>query len=821
MKPAEEDDEDLEAVASEEPPVETDSRVDLLEDTSTWRAWLYGGVALAMVFLGGGREIGSLALVATMMGLALIIAPPRYRLPAIPTVCVLLLAVLPGVGLLPAAWLGGLEEWRTTLMEAWSLTLPSTHSPMPAASFQGWMVMFCCVAWLWACLGQNFSDSSRRTLIRLLAGGGIVIAFISLLEVWTSLRVPWWPRPSLVDSTEFGPFANRNHSSSFLAVVGVLAQVAAYDAFRRRSWLGAFFSVGILVPLVGILTTTSRGGLLLFLLGTMAWIGTSAMKSGLARKAAVAFAVFIMILSITIVSGGKLGVKITEAPVSEVLSPGLRLQLAKETLAAASWAPWTGRGLDTYRTLLSLVSSEPFPEMRPFHPESDVLWLLFEGGLLLLLPSLVLGLWIFSHSGPWARRQRKKQRDRSARRLRRAFTLVAAMALIHGLFDVPNHSVGYFMITSLLLAAAINPRHIVGKLGSLSIHGLRLVGVGVLLLGLGWAAVALGRWSPSIPVVAFRLHDEAVLEAAEGRPAEAMVKVERALSILPLEYRFYFLRAQLHNQLRRPIDRALQDFGRVRALEPRLASVCMEEGIYWLKVSPPLALIPWRECLRRYPAEAHMAVSYYHHMVWNSLPHPEIRQPLWRLARDIPMQVTFLSQPASREEWARCMEEFLSQHPRFEGVDEKHVQQLLYMWELHGDRAGLVKMLNSHSRLKLLGWRVLATEYARAGEFEAAYEIAAKNIPVPARTAGIGVADIPRLERAFLFNPSDPRPGIELYYAQRMAGDLKAAQLTLEKLVQLPEPPSFLKREMASLQAQLGDHRRAWELIQQALQEVE
>jgi Flp pilus assembly protein TadD len=57
-----------------------------------------------------------------------------------------------------------------------------------------------------------------------------------------------------------------------------------------------------------------------------------------------------------------------------------------------------------------------------------------------------------------------------------------------------------------------------------------------------------------------------------------------------------------------------------------------------------------------------------------------------------------------------------------------------------------------------------------------------------------------------------------LYYAQRLGGDLKSARLTLERVMELPKAPVFLKRELASLLADSGDFRTAWDLMRQMIE---
>ena len=59
--------------------------------------------------------------------------------------------------------------------------------------------------------------------------------------------------------------------------------------------------------------------------------------------------------------------------------------------------------------------------------------------------------------------------------------------------------------------------------------------------------------------------------------------------------------------------------------------------------------------------------------------------------------------------------------------------------------------------------------------------------------------------------PNDPLVGVELYDAQRSAGDLIAARRTLERVLRLPNAPAFVPRELASVLGDLDDWRAAWE----------
>ncbi|GEP43510.1 O-antigen ligase family protein [Brevifollis gellanilyticus] len=807
---------------------DTDSATEALdaEDVAAgrrpyWRAWVYGIVVMVVLFCGAAREPWARGLALLLMGGAMVMAPPRMKLRPLPSMILVILALVPGAGLLPSSWFGGMEPWRQTLGQEWGIDMPSTLSPEWKLTLEAWLVTVVGVAWFWCCLAQNFSDGGRRLLLRLLCLGVLPLAVLSLLDKAGWVDAFWWPRghadATTQDATGFGPFANQNHSSSLFAWMSVLCAAAMVDAFKQKSRSWMIFGAGVLLLLGCILVNTSRAGLLLFFTGMTLWLATTAMRRGVMRKLVVTMAIIAAVVSIAVASGGRLGERLTDKSISTSLSSDLRLWLAGHVLRATADAPWSGRGLGVFDHVFPQVCDGFYPDARTMHPESDLLWALFEGGLMLVLPCLILVGWLFQTSGPWmsSRRRKRSQDSRAGRRVRRAFGIAAGLALMHGIFDVPLHNFGYFMVFALVTAQAVRGRYLTARIQPALSLAFRGAGVAVAAWGALWMAFAFGQTEVSTASGATLLHDRAVAQAAQGQRAEAMRLINRAIELTPLQYRWYFLRAQLHLVMRHGSAVALEDFGRVRALEPRYGPVCFEEGRYWLFFDPPMALIPWKEGMRRYPREFSNAMPRFQEIVLEAKAFPEISQQLWRVADRPSLQLVFLAHVNEpRDFWLKCQREFLAQHPALVGLNEPQKRFFFRRWQQTGDLKEMVAYLQDHPTLQPYGWQALAKDLAASGKFEEAFKLAARYLPAPARSATLTSADIPRLERAHVLNPIDPLPGVELYYAQRSAGDLKSARKTLERVMGLPGSPVFLPREMASVLAESGDMRGAWELMQ-------
>ena len=800
------DDDDGEGGSSEE-----ESRT----NSRPW-TWLIVCAPLLICLFGAGREVWSLGLAAVLMGLFMILNAPLRKLPTVPLWALVTLLLAPLPTLLPVGWAGVTPAWRTDLVQAWSLRLPGTISAQPAVTFEAWLVLACCVMWLWCCLGQGFSENHRRLCMRVLVVGGTLLALLSLLEHWGTLSLPWWPRDRKVWGAGFGPFANRNHISSLCAITCVLAAAGAYDSYRRRSRWWIVCALSFIVPLATIFVNTSRGGLLLFFMGMTLWLGTAAMRRGFFKKLTVTAAMVIGVVSVLMVAGGSLSQRLTSGDNLAALANDLRLALAGEALSMGAAAPWLGVGLGNFSSVYPLVTNLHAADARSLHPESDLLWLLTEGGLTTLLPCLVLVFWFQSVSGLWSVHRGKQKTGRSDRRLRKAAAIAAALSLMHSVIDVPNHGVGYFMLTALLLGLALRRR----RQEVSSLHHpwvFRSIGLIVICMGVCWIAISQDIITPPLPSAAHRLHERAMRQSLAGDPAGALLKVQRALQTLPLDYRLHYFSGQLRLNLGQPHERALLDFGRARAMEPHFARFCYEEGVFWLAHHPATAIIPWREYLRRNRHSAEFIWGGYRQILNDAEPYPELRRPLWLLADSPSMKLIFLMIARPGEEWQNCLDELLAEHPSLDGMEGLQLQQFFRAWQQRGNRDQLVQALESHTRWQLHAWRILAEEHAQRANYQAAYSTVAKYLPPLSKPVSSLSLDLLQVERAFLFNPADPLKGVELYQAQRAKGQLDDALRTLEKVSQLPNAPLFIKREIAAIQASKENYRRAWELMQEVM----
>lgn len=801
------------AEASEDK-LENDGGADYELQGPAWQGWAFALLPIAVILLGAGREAWSRGLAAVLTAVVLLLFPVRRRLPPLAAIGLLGALLAPLLVFLPQSVRLQAPEWWTSLQTDWGIELSQTLTPQAWVAWESWLYFALCLVWLGWCMARGFSTEQRRGLLQMLAMGGIVICALAMMEHLRWIGMPWWPRNPLSWGEAFGPFANRNHTSSVAAITCLLAAAAAYDAHRRKSRGWMIFVLGMLVPLSCIFMNTSKAGVVLLFIGLTTWFGTVAMRKSFFQKMAMAATLIFVIAALIIMSEGAMAKRIKSEDFSV---EGTRTTLLVETLTMATQAPWLGVGLGNFEAVFPLVSTLDEQRTRFIHPESDILWLLAEGGLLTFVPAGLLVFWIFNATGPWFGRKKKGASNRLDRRLRNSAAIAFGMGALHGVADVPNHALGFALLMALLAGIAIRPRRLRRASGWTDRLTFRVAGLGVLAMGIGWIGVSLGH-----PLIPGRATSEALRTRANqltdsGSVADALPLMSEAIRLAPMNFHLYFERARMHLLRTGDKQAALLDFSRSRTLEPHYAALCYQEGVIWLGFDAQYAVIGWREFLKRYPAAAPGIYGYYRQMLNHASRYPELREALWSLATSADLKLDFLNSVTTREEFDRCLRSLLAEPHGLEALESSQRTALFELWGRLGDENTLMAALEANKKWREDGWRFLAVYYAKKSDFRSACQTVSAYLPSLSRsTPGLN-GDIASMERALLYNPADARIGIDLFQAQKNQGDIDGALRTLEKIAALPNAPTYVRQEMAALYMAKEDYRRAWEQFQLAM----
>jgi len=779
-----------------------------------WQGYLFAALPVLICFLGAGRETWSKGLAAVLLGIVVLIFRPRRKLPSFVTFCFAVALLAPLSAFLPADILLSQPEWRTRLVEDWGVKLSDTLSPQAGVSLEAWMFFALCVVSLYWSLARGFSQLQRLCMLHMLALGGATLCLLSLLEAWEWIRIPWWPRNRIEWGSGFGPFANRNHISSIAAITSVLCASCAFDAHRRKKLTWPWFITGFVVAAVAIFSNSSRAGLALLFVGFTIWLGTSAMGRGFFKKMTVTISVVLIISTLLVVSSGGLATRLSTAPIDGMASADGRLLIYGKTLDIILQSPWMGIGLGNFEGVFPQFQGESLLKYRTIHPESDYLWLISECGLLTFLPCAFIMGWFFTSVGPWFKRSKSKRRSsRDDRRLRNAAAIGVILAVLHGVVDVPSHGIGYWSWVVLMAGIALRPSEMKepAKPGAMVV--MKLAGFGAISAGVAWLMVAEGRPVMQGASSAEMLRLRANRSASAGALADALSSFDQAIHRNPMDYRLYHERAQVRLQMGHAPADVLEDFSRSRALQSNDPAACYQEGMIWLGVRPEFALIPWRQLLARSP-------QYYEGMLQHANTHPQLRRPLWLLANTLDLKLSYLKWVSTPEDFNQSLRSILTAQPDLGGMETAQRASLFRKWYELGNKEALIAALESNQQWREAGWQILAEHYAINSQFQRACALAGAYLPSTNRTGHINNPDVAALERAMLYNPTDPRRAIDLFQAQKNQGNIDDALRTLEKVVKMPGAPPYVRQEIAALYIAKEDYRRAWEYLREAMNEV-
>jgi len=518
------------------------------------------------VLAGGATERTTQGIVLAAMGVLMIAAPPAAWPDRKWSAVVIGLLAFTMVGLLPAAWFHR-ASWRAGV-EGVGIILPATLSPQPWLTVEAWLLLAAGIAWMGWLLANPWNAESRRLGARCFTGGAVLLAVLALVQWKTGWHPPGW-----LSSEGHGPFPNRNHTAHVLALGGVLAVGCGADAAKRSRRRAAPWLLAACVVLAALAATYSRGGVVMFFSALGIWNVAVARSRRSWKILLLGLSALCVAAAALLVFGGAIAQRFAGEQASLA---DFRFPIWSDAMDLTASSPLYGSGLGNFGSLFPFFRTQSVIQSAVIHPESDWLWLASETGLAgAALALTAVGITL---AGAFPLRRGTQRRLRSA-------TLAAAVAaVLHGFIDVPGHRLG--SVLAALLVFALARRDAEPSVPSRMAPAV--------WRGSGLAMVALAAWWIHFPDDAARA--EALSRA--GRFAGAVQRASVAIERAPLDWRPYFTRAGALACSGKMIA-AVEDFRRARFLEPHYAKVPFEEGNFWLRLQPQLALQAWEEALRR------------------------------------------------------------------------------------------------------------------------------------------------------------------------------------------------------------------------------
>lgn len=754
--------------------------------------WALLGVCI-LILLGGGHHPFALGFALILPGLALLLRPPERGLGrwmdvgVVGMLCTFLFAFVPLFYWQEAAW-------RTTAVQVFGMHLPSILSVQPWVSFEALLSAIAGFSWLYAAGNWKINYEGRRRVYFFVSCLIVVFAVVVLLG-----NMYWWRYPGAKDATAFTFFPNRNQTSDFIAIGGVLAFGYAMEGLRGKKLSHVVGLLASVASLAALVYGVSRAGVLLYFFGIFLWFVFSLRRSVVSLFFKVGIPVVLLIFSFFITSQETAVGRAAEF----ILSPsewgeGLRVLIYKDTLGMIKDAPLTGVGIGNFSAVFPQYRDMSRNEYDLVHPESDLFWLGAEGGLIAVL---FLGILVIS----FFKRCRVSGRGRSGAYRMIALTGVV-MFLLHGLFDVSGHRPGTAYFAIIFAALALPPA--ADARGTLKPVIWRCAGGGLLLFGALWMIGG-----------AFKLptHSRVALDVREARVAEsrslqnldrANQAVDELIALQPLSWRGYFQRAQIALSQGGDRFKVEHDFRRARFVEPNLQMVPYEEGVAWLPYDVNRTISAWREALARVAGSSHLL---HDAMLRKGDENVALIEGLIQLSHVDTDYRARLILYLRGEIFNRELAAELLEDPSLGQFTMEDRVAIVSRWIRFGELDAVDAYLEAYSDTLDTPWLMYAMLRVSQVRFEEAAGIIREALAVPdVPEVTVDRSRIDRLKRSFFASSNDLAKGTALMSFYLGGGEYREALRVVDELLKQSNPPRYVYYWRAEILYQLEDYSESW-----------
>ncbi len=764
------------------------------------RSFFLALLPVLAVFLGGATSKWAEGIIVAFFGAFLVFQPPRRSLGWKINATFLAFALCALVSFLPQTWFFT-PDWRTALTNDFGIALPATITPQPWLTAGCFASLVAGLCWLYRVSAQELELRVARFQLQLFASGIVAIAALSILLYVTHHSIPSWNNPR-----NFGPFLNRNQTADLFGVTSVLILASAQDDMRhgRKRWI--LWAIALIIVITAICLNFSRAGIVILVAASAIWIATVALRldaptrAGAACRISLAVSFLLLLVSALLVAGGETVARFhLEKFAGTDISSDFRWSIFRDTWQLIRSSPWVGVGLGNFESIFAIFRDASRGTTRSLHPESDWLWVWSELGWVavpLILLGAVLLVWRVA-----------PLQVGTNQRFRLAALIGALMFALHGLVDVSGHRVGTAYSAMFLLGLSLHrPTQL--QMSKTISWIFRILGVAFFVTGLSWTiawrsmamlpgAVGVGN-AKQLAVVASRGHNF----------GEAINLTNRALNWAPLDWELYYLRATAEIGQREPAQKALDDFRRARFLEPNSESVPLQEGFVWLRVRPDLALVAWREALRRAGPERKDVFRTI--MFTAKLRDPAARQIIRQLAfSEHDLALVYFAQ-LNAEEFQPAFSKFFDADPDLVAMKPEEKRELFQLWDSRGDINVLIAAVNKHPDWLQFTWRTVAKYRGSSGDFRGACELMQKfdsKVVFPPEERG---QSIEQLRERVYRDTNNFSAAYTLYRQQMNRGSIDDALGTIRHFTVTRKPPAYFHLLEAQAWAAKNNWERSW-----------
>lgn len=761
--------------------------------------WLLMAAVLLSIILAGGRPLWAQGIVGACIGLLWVFHTPT-KLPAKSvTIMLLVLALVPLVAYLPAAWME-MPLWRRPLRGSSEIAWSRFVTPQP------WLTLHCYLLWItglalagW-CACRDWDHYNRGTLARVYAAGMLLVALFAIFGKATGYQPSWW-----VSTDGFGPFMNRNQWGAALGFAGVVAIALVHQSIRQEHKQGAVFWLITAIIFAGsVIYNGSRGGLIVLAGGGFAYWGFYGLIRREYRYAAIGISFLLISFALFAMGGGDLLERFVglRSLVEGQAGDDVRLQFYRMTMSMVAGYPLTGFGLGNFEYVFPFyLDYEPLFDRRPLHPESSWLWLASEGGWLSLV-AVVLSILILIMHAYAARKSR-------AATIRSVGLACAVMLAVNAGFEVSAHRLGT-LFPVILLASLALPQPDGAKTTPFFRAAAKIFGVIIAAVGLLWTVGGFGFAAfPSVQGTE-PLQRQAEAAKSAGQIDRAVEMLETCKPLRPLDWNIHWTLSEWLME-KRDLEPAWREFLAANTLLPYLSWTIRERATRWMAVSPGRATSAVLEAMARAPA-AKRAEIYGDFLRKSSTNRPLHSLLLNLFPNDTAFELARIRE-ASPEVARKRLARLVQRTDNLASVREELAVATLQSMLQNEMLTEIDAVLAENPRLKRAGWEVLMNREIRRQNAREALEIYFSYGPRPAIPALLSRSDLRSVERAAALAPLDISTAIAYYQALSGAQRETDAMQQLRRIMELPQAPPYIWFLAAQSSHRRGDDDEAWSYL--------
>ena len=684
--------------------------------------------------------------------------------------------------------------WRTAAVDVFSIKLPFLLSIQPLKSWEGLVMLSAGLSWFYVLATLKMNVEGWRWFFSVLSLVMLGFAFFVIMGT-----VNHWAVFS-VDLERGSSFVmERDIMANFLALGGLACASYGLRGLRNIQLVNIFSLLVSVVCVSALFISQMTAGIMLFFIGILVWFIVILIRTPRSKLKKYAFPVLLSSMVLWVVlPGGIIGRSITTITETTQYGVDMRIPVYLDCIELIAESPIAGIGFGNFSAI--------FPQYRIFSrspdelnsPQSDLLWLLAEGGMVFfggLLVCLFGFIQIF-----------KEKKSGSNIRYRRIVFLCVCVFILHTIVATPAHHFGSIYFALLLAGLALPAESL--KQSRVSSRRWRLVGYFLLLNGLSWIVGDVLQIGMHSQTIRRQAETQMLEDNPESSLEDANFVLEKALRSRPLDWRLHHERGKWQLSASGDIDEAMFDFKRAAFCEPVFSSVLFEEGLQWIEYDLNRTGVAWLNALYR---ESEDSIGMFQGMLKGAQGNPLMVDRIQMLSY---FDTLYRREYLLSMEGAALLKEIsndFSDHPSLSFFSPEDRSAVVFHWLHYADVKDVEAFMERYGSDLPDAWYIQAQLLSRRADFIAALDLLVQNIErFEISTKEITDMDLVRLQRSYDMLPGDLTRGLELLEVYLANRDLKKALVLIESLIEndLKSPKIYYWR--AEVLRQMGDFSDSW-----------